>query len=182
MKAGKKMEKDIDIKLYNEYLQGKIESFELLYNKYKSKIQYFVFNIVKDYEKAEDITQEVFMYILKNNFKQECSFKCYIYIIAKSRAINYLKNQERKKEIDEKYLLYETNLLENDIADTVERNETRKNVINAINLLDDKYKNAIYLVKIEGLSYKETAKILGEKPENVKNLVHRGKKNLRKIF
>lgn len=27
-------------------------------------------------------------------------------------------------------------------------------------MLDDKYKNAIYLTKIEGLSYKETAEIL----------------------
>ena len=39
------MEKDLDIKLYNEYLDGEKGAFELLYNKYKSKIQYFVYNI-----------------------------------------------------------------------------------------------------------------------------------------
>ena len=52
------MEKDLDIKLYNEYLDGNKEAFELLYNKYKEKIQYFIYNIVKDYQKAEDITQD----------------------------------------------------------------------------------------------------------------------------
>ena len=58
------MEKDLDIKLYNEYLDGEKNAFELLYNKYKDKIQYFVYNIVKDYQKAEDITQDVFIYVM----------------------------------------------------------------------------------------------------------------------
>ena len=53
MKAGKNMEKDLDIKLYNEYLDGNKEAFELLYNKYKEKIQYFIYNIVKDYQKKQ---------------------------------------------------------------------------------------------------------------------------------
>ena len=42
------MEKDLDIKLYNEYLDGEKGAFELLYNKYKDKIQYFVYNIVSN--------------------------------------------------------------------------------------------------------------------------------------
>ena len=41
------MKKDLDIKLYNEYLDGNKEAFELLYNKYKEKIQYFIYNIIK---------------------------------------------------------------------------------------------------------------------------------------
>ena len=32
------MEKDIDTKLYNEYLNGEKEAFEILYKKYKDKI------------------------------------------------------------------------------------------------------------------------------------------------
>ena len=57
------MENDLDMKLYNEYLDGEKGAFELLYNNYKDRIQYFVFNIVKDYHKAEDITQEVFIHM-----------------------------------------------------------------------------------------------------------------------
>jgi len=49
-------------------------------------------------------------------------------------------------------------------------------------MLDDRYKNAIYLVKIEELTYKETAQILGVSVQNVKNLIHRGKKELYKIL
>ena len=35
------MEKDLDKKLYNDYLNGEKEAFEILYNKYKNKIEYF---------------------------------------------------------------------------------------------------------------------------------------------
>ena len=34
------MEKNLDEKLYNDYLNGEKEAFEILYNKYKNKIQY----------------------------------------------------------------------------------------------------------------------------------------------
>jgi len=75
------MEKDLESKLYMEYFEGKEEVFELLYNKYKSKIQYFIFNIVKDYQKAEDITQEVFIYVFQNQSKKNCRFKNYLYLV-----------------------------------------------------------------------------------------------------
>lgn len=126
MKAGFDMEKDLDMKLYNEYLEGEKGAFELLYNKYKDKIQYFVFNIVKDYQKAEDITQEVFMYMLKDNFKRDCSFKTYLYIIVKSRAINYMNSENKKNQIDELYLSKDSNMVEQDIAEIITKNETRK--------------------------------------------------------
>lgn len=176
------MEKDLDIKLYNEYLEGEKSSFELLYNKYKDKIQYFVFNIVKDYEKAEDITQEVFIYVMQNKVREGYSFKYYIYLVAKSRAYNYINTENRRTEINEQYLSKEDQQIENDVIDIITENEQRKELIESINMLDDKYKNPIYLVNIEELSYKETAEILGESTQNIKNLVHRGKMQLRKIL
>lgn len=176
------MEKDLDKELYNKYLKGQKEAFELLYNKYKNKIQYFIFNIVKDCEKAEDITQDVFIYVLKNKMKEGYSFKNYIYLIARSRAITYINTEKRRSEITEKYLSNKDEEIEKDVLEIVAKEENKKELLEAINMLDDKYKNAIYLVKIEELSYKETAKILGKSVQNVKNLVHRGKNELRKIL
>ena len=176
------MKKDIETKLYNDYLKGEKNAFELLYSKYKDRIKYFVYNIVKDYQKAEDITQDVFIYILQNKMKEKYDFKYYIYLIAKNRALNYINSETRKKQIDEKYFSNEAYDPKQDIEEIISKNETRQKIIEAINLLDDKYKNAIYLVKIEGFSYKETAEILDETVQNVKNLVHRGKAKLRKIL
>ena len=176
------MENDIDLKLYNEYLNGEKSAFEILYNKYKNKIQYFIYNIIKDYQKAEDITQEVFIYVIQNKIKEGYTFKYYIYLVAKCRAYNYINSENRKKEINEQYFSKENAQIEEDIIDIITKNEKRKEVLESINLLEDKYKNAIYLSNIEGLSYKETAEILGETVPNIKNLVHRGKSKLRKIL
>ena len=82
------MERDLDKKLYNDYLNGEKQAFEYLYNKYKNRIKYFIFNIVKDYEKAEDLTQETYIYIMKNKIRENSSFKYYIYLVAKSKAYN----------------------------------------------------------------------------------------------
>ena len=72
------MEKDLDKKLYNDYLNGEKEAFEILYNKYKSRIEYFIFNIVKDYQKAEDIAQETFIYVIQHQMRENSYFKYYI--------------------------------------------------------------------------------------------------------
>ena len=176
------MEKDLDIKLYNEYLDGEKSAFELLYNKYKDKIQYFVYNIVKDYQKAEDITQDAFIYVMQNKIKDGYTFKYYIYLVARSRAFNQINMEKRRTEINEEYIFNGAESFEQDVANIVIKNEKRKEVMNAIDMLDDRYKNAIYLVKIEELTYQETAQILGESIQNVKNLIHRGKKELRKIL
>lgn len=115
--------KDLDLELYNKYMNGEKDAFETLYNKYKNKIQYFIFNIVKNYEKAEDITQEVFIYILQNKVRENCSFKYYIYLVARSRAYNYINQEKRRTEINEKYSLLDSEEIQKDVSDLIEKQE-----------------------------------------------------------
>lgn len=176
------MEKDLDKKLYNDYLNGEKEAFEILYNKYKNKIEYFIYNIVKDYQKAEDIAQETFIYVIQHKMRENSSFKYYIYLVARSKALNYINVEKRRNEITEKYLANDDEQIEKDVLDIITAEESKKELLESIELLDERYKNAIYLVNIEGLSYEETSKILGETLQNTKNLIHRGKKQLRKIL
>ena len=176
------MEKDLDKKLYNDYLSGEKEAFEILYNKYKNKIEYFIYNIVKDYQKAEDIAQETFIYVIQHQMRENSSFKYYIYLVARSKALNYINVEKRRNEITEKYFANDDEQIEKDVLDIITAEESKKELLESIELLDERYKNAIYLVNIEGLSYEETSKILGETLQNTKNLIHRGKKQLRKIL
>lgn len=176
------MEKDLDKKLYNDYLNGEKEAFELLYNKYKGKIEYFIFNIVKDYQKAEDLTQETFIYVMQNKMEEKYSFKYFIYLIARSKAFNYINVENRRNEITQNYFANDNNQIEKDVLEVITQEETKRELLEAIELLDEKYKNAIYLVNIEGLSYEETAKLLGKTLQNTKSLIHRGKRQLKKIL
>lgn len=120
------MEKDLDTKLYNEYLNGEKDAFELLYNKYNEKITYFIYNIVKDYQKAEDITQDVFIYVWKNRIKDGYTFKYYIYLVAKSRACNYINMEKRRSEINEEIFSNEVQQIDQDVAEIVTKNETKR--------------------------------------------------------
>ena len=176
------MENDLDKKLYNDYLNGEKEAFEILYNKYKKKIEYFIYNIVKDYQTAEDIAQETFIYVIQHQIRENSSFKYYIYLVARSKAINYINTEKRRKDITETFLKEDDEQIEKDVLDVITNEETKRELLESIELLDERYKNAIYLVNIEGLSYEETSKILGETLQNTKNLIHRGKKQLRKIL
>lgn len=176
------MKNDFDVNLYEEYLNGKTEAFEYLYNKYKDKLKYFIFNIVNDYQKAEDIMQDVFIYVLQNKPRKDCSFKFYLYLVARSRAINYKNSERNKNEIYKKYFSEKEKSVYQDVAEIAEKNEKMKEILNSINMLDERYRDALYLVKIEELSIQETAEIMGESVQNVKNLVYRGKKELRKIL
>lgn len=174
------MEKDLDKELYDKYLRGEKEAFELLYNKYKSKIEYFIYNIIKDYDKAEDLSQETFIYVMKNKIKKDCSFKYFVYLVARSKAFNYINVENRRNEITNTYL---SNVeVEKDILEIIEKEETKKEILESILILEEKYKSAIYLTSIEGLSYEETANILGETLSNTKSIIQRGKKKLKKIL
>ena len=176
------MEKDLDKKLYNDYLNGNKEAFEILYNKYKSRVEYFIYNIVHDYQKAEDLTQETFIYVMQNKIKENYSFKLYIYLKAKYLSLNYIKTENLRNEIAEKYLYNKDERIEKDVLEIISKEESKKELLESIELLGEKYKNAIYLIKIEELSYEEASKVLGESLQNTQKLVHRGKKQLRNIL
>ena len=130
------MDKELDDELYNNYLNGEKEAFEILYNKYKKRIEYFIYNIIKDYQKAEDLTQETFIYVMQNKIKENCSFKYYIYLKAKGIALNFIKVENTRNEIREKYLNKETQI-EKDVLDVILKEETKKELIEYIDLLDE---------------------------------------------
>ena len=59
-----------DKELYYEFLQEDLKSFEELIIRHKDKIIYFIMRYVKNIDIAEDIAQDVFVYILihKQNY------------------------------------------------------------------------------------------------------------------
>ena len=120
-------------KIFNVYTDNNIIAMQLLtsdiqeglldiYNKYKSKIEYFIYNIVKDYQKAEDLTQETFIYVMQNKLQEDSSFKYYIYLVAKSKAFNYINVEKRRYEINKQYVLSSNEEVSNDILEEVTLN------------------------------------------------------------
>lgn len=126
------MEKDLDKKLYDNYLNGEKQAFEYIYKKYKNRIEYFIFNIVKDYQKAEDLTQETFIYVMQNKIKEDISFKYYIYLVAKSKAYNYINIEKRRNEINEQYIFNESQKVDKDVLEIITNEENKKELLISI--------------------------------------------------
>ena len=49
-------------------------------------------------------------------------------------------------------------------------------------LTDAAWCNALYLVYLEDMSYRDTAEVMGRSESQIKNLVNRGKKSLKEIL
>lgn len=177
-----KNECEEDKELYEKFLDGNNDAFGILMNKHKNNLIYFIFKYVKNKDISEDIYQEVVLYILskKEVYDFKYSFKTFIYTIAKSRALNYLKKEKKQINYENNFenIAVEENLLE-DIVFSKERQEKIKKVISKMN---EDYQMVIYLAIIEDLSYKEVAKIMDKSESKIKNLLHRARIKLRKLL
>lgn len=170
-----------DKELYKAYLKGDEEAFELLVKRHKNNIIYFISTYTKNIQIAEDISQDVFVYILlnKKQYDFRYSFKTYLYMIAKCRALNYIKKENKILNIEE----YENiKIEENNLEEIIFRNEKNENIKNIIKKLKPDYQEIIYLTTYEGFKYREVAKIMNKNMGQVKALLNRAKKKLKELL
>ena len=170
-----------DKKSYQDFLNGNQEAFQKITKKYEKSLIYFITRYVKDYEAAQDIYQDTILYLLEHKEQYDfCySLKAYLYLIAKSRALNYVKKQKRNVHLED----YESTLQEGKLLEDVIFSKERQGKIQkVIQKMKKDYQIVIYLTKIEGLSYRETAVIMEKTEKQVKNLVFNARKTLRKLL
>ena len=173
---------DEDKILYRKFLDGNKEAFERLIIKHKNNLIYFIFKYVKDKEIAEDIFQETAIYLLerKEIYDFKFSFKTFLYMIAKSRALNYLRDDKSYLSIQnsKENLIIEEEMLE----DIIFSQEQKAKLRNVLSKMKQEYQMVIYLTMIEELSYEETAKIMDKNISQIKNLVHRARNKLKRLL
>src|ERR1044071_7532353 len=70
--------------------RGDDRAFEVLYQRYLRRIHAYVYGMVKDHQRAEDVTQEVFVSALRRMRATErpIAFKPWVYEIAKNACID----------------------------------------------------------------------------------------------
>lgn len=148
-------------------------------DKYIESVIYFINKFVKNIDVAEDLAQDVFVYILinKKEYDFKYSLKTYLYTIGKYRAFNYLKREKRIIHLNDDIYTDES-----EIDDIVFKKEKNKNLKEAINKLNDEQSTVVFLADIEELSYKEICKILGIPMSKLKSLIYRARKNLKVIL
>lgn len=169
---------ETDKELYRQYLKGDKTSFEKLVIRHKNNIMYFISRYTKNTQIAEDISQDVFVYLLvnKDQYDFKYSFKTYLYMIAKCRALNYLKREKRIININHYENIY---IDDNHLEEAIFKDEASKNVRKVLSKLKPDYQAVIYLTSFEGLKYKEVAKVMDRNINQIKVLINRAKKKMK---
>lgn len=171
--------------LVKEILKGNSAAMELIVRQHYKMVQTFVYRLTGDYNLSYDITQEVFIKMMKNlnRFKFEnCNFKSWLLKIASNTCKDYFKSNTYKQRnetsnIDDVKLEDDKNVI-----DILEKNEKRKVVKEAVESLPENQREAVILKYYHDMKIKEIASITGQNENTVKSRLFSGMKNLKKFF
>ncbi len=136
--------------------------FEQVYSKYYGSVYRYVFSMTKDENIAEEITQETFYKALKNINKYNSKFKMLTWLcqIAKNTYYTYCKKNKNLYELDEKTADSEEMIIEKII-----KNEQNIEILKALHLIGEPYKEVFTLRVYSELSFKQIGEIFN-KSEN----------------
>lgn len=165
-----------DAQLVKNCVNGKVESQELLYRRFSSRMFGVCLRYAKNRMEAEDIMQEGFIKVFQNlkNFRNAGSLEGWVRRIIVNTAINYYKkNLKYLQTLDIDDCINNENI-------SVESNDNinMKILLNLIQKLPEGYRMVFNLYVMEGYSHKEIAETLGISENTSKSQLSRARKVL----
>ena len=169
---------------------GDEAAFQEIVRRYRNPITNFVYRMIDDYERAVELSQETFIrvYTSASRYQANYSFSTYIYRIASNLAISELRRRKRRKVVSlfSPFTNDEGEAIEIDPPDSnplqdesLIQSERRTAVARAIKSLPEKYRAAIVLRDVEGLSYDRIAEVLSLSEGTVKSRINRARNLLK---
>ena len=136
--------------------------FEQVYSKYYGSVYRYIFSMAKDKYIAEEITQEAFYKALKNINKFNPEFKMLTWLcqIAKNTYYAYYKKNKNLCELDDRTIDSEEMIIEKII-----KSEQNIEILKALHLIREPYKEVFTLRVYSELSFKQIGEIFN-KSEN----------------
>jgi len=170
--------------------KGDEPTYKTVVEQYQRYVLNTCFRFVNSEETAEDISQEVFIQLFYSigEFRGESKLSTWIYRIAVTKSLDYIKKNKRKKRFASIKRLFGEDEMEERIPSNDESNpekeldkKERMQILNlALDSLPENQRIAFTLSKYDEMSYKEIADILGTSVSAVESLIHRAKNNLQK--
>ena len=153
---------------YRKYLAGDEAAAQLLVERYGDALTLYINGVLGDIHEAEDLMIEAFAHIFARERPiQDGCFKAYLYKTGRNLALR-CKTRRRPDEA-----LAETGSLQN---------EQHQQLYAALGKLKKEYRETLFLVYFEELSYRQAAQVLGRTEQQVTNLVYRGKQQLKQLL
>lgn len=154
------------------------ERLEYIFREYYLLIYRVAFSQLKNHDDAEDITQEVFLKIIRHDMRYDSieHERAWIIRVTINLCRDLLKSKWRKTSVSME------NISEIQNAESEKFGNLQDNMLWIILQLPEKYRNCLYLFYYEDYSVKEISQSL-EMPENtVKTNLRRGREALKKML
>lgn len=174
-----------DEKLIKELLQGNESAMEILVKRYYDLVHSFIYRNTSDYNIAYDITQDVFIKMMKNIDKYQIEngkFKNWLLKI----AVNTTKDYFRSKTYKQRTQSYDISNQEiedrTNVVDILSKKEEAIKIKEAIGNLPKLQREAVILKYYNDLKIKEISHITGENENTIKSRLFNGVKNLKRLL
>ena len=164
---------------------GDDHAFERLYHRYHRRIAAYLFGMVRDHGRAEDLTQEVFVAALRRMRQTDrpIAFKPWIYEIAKNACIDAFRRTRRAEEVS-----YDAQdgMAPSDAGRlvapgaapdaAVDNKQRLDDLCGAFGGLSDAHHQILVMRELEGLSYREIGERLGMSRPSVESTLFRARR------
>ncbi len=143
-----------------QFLTGEKDGFEILVKKYQDRVLNIVYSIIRQDRESEDIMQEAFLKVYRNlrYFKERSKFSTWLYRIVVNTVYDFLR--KRRNFISNEDILEMRAATCEGPRDTLLTREKEAMIQEALLGIPLKFRAALVLKDIEGLSYIEISEVL----------------------
>lgn len=174
-----------DSTLVKQFQQGDTGAFNLLVDRWQSKIHRFAYRFFSDTDEADEITQKTFIKVYQkvNHLEEPGNFSPWIYRVANNLCLDELKRARRQRSSSLEEWIEQPNQGGNGSpSDRLENKELGQIIQKALLTLPDEQRTVIILKEYEGLKFREIADILEEPESTIKSRMYYGLKSLRNVL
>ncbi|MBR5230510.1 MAG: sigma-70 family RNA polymerase sigma factor, partial [Firmicutes bacterium] len=163
-----------DERLYLQYHSGDRKAADELVERYGDALTIYIYGFLGDIQEAEDLMIEAFalMFVKHRPVSAEGSFKGYLFKIGRNLAVRHKrKNLLRLLSFEELTFEPGSEIL---VETPLWGKERKAQLYKAMAGLKEEYREALYLVYFEDMSYRQAAAVMGKSEAQITKLVYRG--------
>ncbi|MFC1570719.1 RNA polymerase sigma factor [Candidatus Omnitrophota bacterium] len=186
------MDKNEDILYIEKFKSGDERAFEHLYKKYKRPILNYLYGVLSNRARAEELAQETLVKVYLNiqSYRPTGKFSSWVYAIARNLAKNEFRRQSHRKSVSiETKITADGSLSLKDVLDDgspdpgkiLDNKDLREQINDTLSEMPADYREVLVLCLIQGLSYKEASKVLNCSCDAVAIRLHRARKSFIKL-
>jgi RNA polymerase sigma factor (sigma-70 family) len=162
---------------------GDLQQASALFDRYHKRIFNFLAKMTMDRDVAEDLTQNVFLRMIKyrNSYREGNKFMPWIYQLARNIFSDHYQSNKNNKHTGFLDVEKMTNVMA-DSEDSSGQDEREEILHRSLARLDEEQRELLVLTRFQHLKYEEVATMLDTSVANIKVKVHRAIGKLREHY